>query len=173
MIPNLTLILAVAAGVGAFLVVALMRILWAVRLRYLLLGFYALVFILAQFISPDFWAVAFDSGGVTTGPMTVPFIMSLGVGISAIRSDRKAAEDSFGLVALCSVGPILAVLVLGPGLPGRAHRRHSRGSALHPEQRQLTQLFLHSFPPLPPGGGAGHGPHRGLFPAAGPVQACG
>ena len=60
----------------------------------------------------SFLAVAFDSGGVTTGPMTVPFIMALGVGISAIRGDRHAADDSFGLVALCSVGPILAVLLL-------------------------------------------------------------
>ena len=67
----------------------------------------------AFFVPKDFLAVAFDSGGVTTGPMTVPFIMALGVGISAIRSDRRAADDSFGLVALCSVGPILAVLVLG------------------------------------------------------------
>lgn len=57
--------------------------------------------------------MAFDSGGVTTGPMTVPFIMALGIGIAAIRSDRNAADDSFGLVALCSVGPILAVLILG------------------------------------------------------------
>ena len=57
--------------------------------------------------------MAFDSGGVTTGPMTVPFIMALGVGVSAIRSDRHAADDSFGLVALCSVGPILAVMILG------------------------------------------------------------
>ena len=146
MIPNLTLILAVAAGVGAFLVVALMRILWAVRLRYLLLGFYALVFILAQFISPDFWAVAFDSGGVTTGPMTVPFIMSLGVGISAIRSDRKAAEDSFGLVALCSVGPILAVLVLGLVYQGAPTAATAVEAPSIQNSAQLTQLFLHSFP---------------------------
>ena len=57
--------------------------------------------------------MAFDSGGVTTGPMTVPFIMALGVGVAAIRSDSDAENDSFGLVALCSVGPILAVLILG------------------------------------------------------------
>ena len=57
--------------------------------------------------------MAFDSGGVTTGPITVPFIMALGVGVAAIRSDRHAADDSFGLVALCSIGPILAVLILG------------------------------------------------------------
>ena len=70
------------------------------------------MFLLVVFSPKDFLAVAFDSGGVTTGPMTVPFIMALGVGVSAIRSDRKAADDSFGLVALSSVGPILAVLVL-------------------------------------------------------------
>ena len=79
----------------------------------LLVIFYAAIFLLAAFVPKEFLAVAFDSGGVTTGPMTVPFIMALGVGVSAIRSDRHAADDSFGLVALCSVGPILAVLILG------------------------------------------------------------
>ena len=64
-------------------------------------------------MSPDFWAVAFDSGGVTTGPMTVPFIMALGVGVCAVRSDKQAGGDSFGLVALCSIGPIITVLILG------------------------------------------------------------
>ena len=67
---------------------------------------------LAAFVPREFLAVAFDSGGVTTGPMTVPFIMALGVGVSAIRGDRHAADDSFGLVALCSIGPILAVMIL-------------------------------------------------------------
>ena len=112
-VPNLTLILSVAAGVGVFLVVALLRMLFGVALPPLLVFFYGVVFALAFFVPKDFLAVAFDSGGVTTGPMTVPFIMALGVGISAIRSDRHAADDSFGLVALCSIGPILAVLVLG------------------------------------------------------------
>ena len=112
-VPNMTLILSVAAGVGVFLVLALLRMLLGVPLAPMLVFFYAVVFGLALFVPPDFLAVAFDSGGVTTGPMTVPFIMALGVGISAIRSDRRAAADSFGLVSLCSVGPILAVLVLG------------------------------------------------------------
>ena len=112
-VPSLTLILSVAAGVGVFLVVALLRMLFGVALPPLLVFFYGVVFALAFFVPKDFLAVAFDSGGVTTGPMTVPFIMALGVGISAIRSDRHAAADSFGLVALCSIGPILAVLALG------------------------------------------------------------
>ena len=112
-VPNMVLILAVAAGVGCFLVIALLRMLFGIALPHMLLGFYAVVFVLAYFVPKDFLSVAFDSGGVTTGPMTVPFIMALGVGISAIRSDRHAADDSFGLVSLCSVGPIIAVLVLG------------------------------------------------------------
>ena len=111
-IPNLVLIAAVGIGVGLFLVVALLRMLFGAPLHYLLLGFYVLVFVLAAFAPQNFWAVAFDAGGVTTGPMTVPFIMAFGIGISAIRSDRHAATDSFGLIALCSIGPILSVLVL-------------------------------------------------------------
>ena len=112
-IPNQTLIFSVAAGVGLFLTVAFLRMLLGVALPPLLVAFYGIVFVLAAFVPREFLAVAFDSGGVTTGPMTVPFIMALGVGVSAIRGDRHAADDSFGLVALCSVGPILAVLILG------------------------------------------------------------
>ncbi len=112
-VPNLVLILAVAVGVGSFLVIALLRMLFGIPLRNLLLIFYALIFVLAFFVPKDFLGVAFDSGGVTTGPMTVPFIMALGVGVSSIRSDRHAADDSFGLVALCSIGPIAAVMLLG------------------------------------------------------------
>ena len=112
-IPNQTLIFSVAVGVGLFLTVAFLRMLLGVALPPLLVAFYGLVFVLAAFVPREFLAVAFDSGGVTTGPMTVPFIMALGVGVSAIRGDRHAADDSFGLVALCSVGPILAVLILG------------------------------------------------------------
>ena len=74
---------------------------------------YAVIFLLAFLSDPDYLSVAFDSGGVTTGPMTSPFIMSLGIGVAAIRADKKAESDSFGLLALCSVGPILSVLILG------------------------------------------------------------
>lgn len=112
-VPNMILILSVAGGVGTFLVLALLRMLFSIALPPLLVVFYALVFILSAFIPKDFLSIAFDSGGVTTGPMTVPFIMALGVGVSAIRSDRHAADDSFGLVALCSIGPILSVMILG------------------------------------------------------------
>ena len=106
------LVAAVSLGVGAFLALCMLRILFSISLRLLLILFYALVFGLACFTEPGLLSIAFDSGGVTTGPMTVPFIMALGVGVASIRSDENAREDSFGLVALCSIGPILAVMVL-------------------------------------------------------------
>ncbi len=112
-IPNQVLIFTVAAGVGLFLVVALLRILLKVPLSRLLVGFYLAAFSLALFAPKDFIPVSFDSGGVTTGPITVPFIMALGVGMASVRSDKNSTSDSFGLVALCSIGPILSVLVLG------------------------------------------------------------
>ena len=111
-VPNMVLIVTVAVGVGFFLCFAMLRMLLSIPLNTMLVGFYIVVFVLAMFVPKDFLAVAFDSGGVTTGPMTVPFIMAMGVGVSAIRSDKHSANDSFGLVALCSIGPILAVLIL-------------------------------------------------------------
>ena len=112
-IDSTVLIIVVSAGVGLFLMISMIRILQSIPLKWILLGFYGLVFLLAFLADRGFLSVAFDSGGVTTGPMTVPFIMSLGVGVAAIRSDARAEEDSFGLIGLCSIGPILAVLILG------------------------------------------------------------
>ena len=116
-VPNLVLILTVAFGVGLFLVVALLRILFQWKLSYILIGLYALVFLLGALIKPEFVPMAFDAGGVTTGPMTVPFILALGVGVANVRSGRSAQDDSFGLVALCSVGPILAVMLISLFFP--------------------------------------------------------
>ena len=112
-VPNEILIWTVALGVGVFTAVAVLRLALKIRLADLLLVLYLLLFLVSFLAPEDFLAVAFDAGGVTTGPMTVPFIMALGVGLSAARSDRDGASDSFGLVALCSVGPILMVLLLG------------------------------------------------------------
>ncbi len=112
-IPNRAIIWSVAVGVGIFTVIAILRILLKVRLSTLLIVFYILLFLLSFVAPDDFVAVAFDAGGVTTGPMTVPFIMALGVGLSASRTDKEGASDSFGLVALCSIGPILMVMILG------------------------------------------------------------
>ncbi|MDE5896601.1 MAG: DUF1538 domain-containing protein, partial [Clostridia bacterium] len=111
---NYLLIITVAVGVGIFLTLAMLRIVFRIKLSYLLIGFYTIAFVLCFcFVDSGFWAVSFDSGGVTTGPMTVPFIMSLGVGVASIRSDKKGQDDSFGLVALSSIGPVIAVLILG------------------------------------------------------------
>lgn len=145
-VPSGILIAAVACGVGLFLVLALLRMLFRIPLPPLLIVFYLLIFILTLFVPDDFLSVAFDSGGVTTGPMTVPFIMALGVGVSAIRNDRHAADDSFGLVALCSVGPIISVLILGMIY-------HPAGSSYVPpaipsveDSVALWSLFYHGFP---------------------------
>ena len=112
-IPNLVLILVVSVGVGIFLSVAVVRIRKQISLSLILIVLYVLALILSVFVPSNFFAVAFDSGGVTTGPMTVPFIMAMGVGLASVRSDKNAASDSFGLVALSSIGPIIAVLFLG------------------------------------------------------------
>ncbi len=112
-VPNLILILTVAVGVGIFLAVAILRIRYGISLSKLLILLYVLLIVLSMFVPREFLAVAFDSGGVTTGPMTVPFIMAMGIGLASVRGDKNSASDSFGLVALSSIGPILAVLLLG------------------------------------------------------------
>lgn len=110
------IILSIAIGVGIFIIIALLRILFQFQLRILIMFSYGLLFIIAiivHLINPEFIPLAFDSGGVTTGPMAVPFIMSLGYGISKARGDKFSEEDSFGLIGVASIGPILAVLMLG------------------------------------------------------------
>ena len=109
-VPDMVIILTVAAGVGVFLLVSMLRTRFGVPLQYALIGMYIIVFILSIFVPNEFLAVAFDSGGVTTGPITVPFIMALGTGLASIKGKD---EDNFGMVAVCSVGPILAVMILG------------------------------------------------------------
>ena len=145
-IPNMTLILAVAIGVGAFLVLSILRMLFGIPLSYILLVFYGIIFLLTLFVPADFLAIAFDSGGVTTGPMTVPFIMSFGLGIAAIRSDRHAEDDSFGLVALCSIGPILAVLVLGMVFTPGSTEAVSEAIPIIDNTVDIGKLFLHELP---------------------------
>lgn len=112
-IPNMTIVLTVAVGVGLFLVIAILRVLLKINLSLLLFIFYGIMFILAIFVPGNFLAVAFDSGGVTTGPITVPFILAMGIGLASVRGDKDSKDDSFGFVALCSIGPILAVMLLG------------------------------------------------------------
>ncbi len=111
------LVYAVGIGVGGFLLISVLRIVFRKSLSNILMLFYMLLFALTLLLAVNenlnLLPLAFDSGGVTTGPITVPFVMALGVGISSVLGDRHSQENSFGLVALCSIGPILAVLVLG------------------------------------------------------------
>lgn len=138
------LILFVGVGVGLFLVLAILRIVTKTGLAQMLLLFYMLLFALTSLAlvngKADFLPLAFDSGGVTTGPITVPFLMALGTGIATTLGGKNAGENSFGLVALCSVGPILAVLALGI---------FSNGSVLYqlPDyavESQLGSALLHT-----------------------------
>ncbi len=145
-IPGTVLILTVAVGVGLFLAAAPLRIRWGFPLRRLLLFFYGLVFLLAFLAPENFIPVSFDSGGVTTGPITVPFIMSLGLGIASTRSDKNSASDSFGLISLCSIGPILCVLLLGI-----IYRPEPASASINTvptisTTAQAAQYFFHSFP---------------------------
>ena len=112
-LDNMILILTVSIGVGIFLAIAVMRIVFNWSLTIIMIVFYAIAFILAFFVDKSFLSLAFDSGGVTTGPMTVPFIMSIGAGVSASKMSGDDRNDSFGITGLCSIGPIISVLVLG------------------------------------------------------------
>lgn len=146
-IPGTTLILTVAVGVGIFLAMAIVRILFQISLSTILIALYIALIGMSFLVPKEFMAVAFDSGGVTTGPMTVPFIMAMGVGLASVRGDRNASSDSFGLVALSSVGPVLAVLILGL-FYNPTEASYSASSVADVETtRDLLWEFVKSMPP--------------------------
>ena len=129
-INSTALTAAIGIGVGLFLVLSIIKVVFRVSLSQMLTFFYLLLFALVSLgltISPEaftkFMPLAFDSGGVTTGPITVPFIMALGIGVSATLGDKKDRESSFGFIALCSIGPILAVMLLGVFASGEINYR--------------------------------------------------
>ncbi|MCI9311027.1 MAG: DUF1538 domain-containing protein [Lawsonibacter sp.] len=145
-INSTVLVVTVAVGVGLFLVAATVRIRRGVPLRRMLLVLYFAVFALAAAAPGNFIPVSFDSGGVTTGPITVPFIMSLGLGIASTRSDKNSASDSFGLISLCSIGPILCVLLLGIIYKPQEAASHLSVIPSIPTTAQAAQYFIQSFP---------------------------
>lgn len=145
-INGTVLITTVAVGVGLFLVAATLRIRTGIPLRRMLLALYFVVFVLAFLAPGNFIPVSFDSGGVTTGPITVPFIMSLGLGIASTRSDKNSASDSFGLISLCSIGPILCVLLLGIIYKPQEAASHLSVIPTIPTTAQAAQYFIQSFP---------------------------
>lgn len=142
-IAPMALVCIIAAGVGFFVAVAMGRIIFQLPLKTLLFVCYGAVFLCALLASDLFLGIGFDAGGATTGPMTVPFIMALGVGVAAVRGGSNAGDDSFGFVGLASVGPILAVLMLGvfasPAVP-------ESSAAAQAAQEGLAAHFLHLLP---------------------------
>jgi len=107
------LILAVALGVGFFVAIAILRILLGIPIFYFLTAGYVMIVALSFFTPPDFVAISFDAGGVTTGPMAVPFILALGVGATSVLGGKSTVADTFGLIGLASIGPVLGVMILG------------------------------------------------------------
>ncbi|TWT27376.1 DUF1538 domain-containing protein [Planomicrobium sp. CPCC 101110] len=108
------LIFSVALGLAIFVALAMVRTIYSIPLHYMLIGGYVSVFALSIFVPEEFVSISFDSGGVTTGPMAVPFILALGVGVaSVLRSSSSSDSEGFGLIGLASIGPILAVMILG------------------------------------------------------------
>lgn len=144
-IKSSVLLVTVGVGAGFFMTVCMLRILTGASLRWLLIGCYVLIFALAAFTDRNYLSIAFDSGGVTTGPMTVPFILAMGLGVSMIRSDRAAEADSFGLVALCSVGPILSVLILG-FFYNDSEAVAGISSAAFADTREIGSAFISAIP---------------------------
>lgn len=112
-IDRWVLIVSIGIGIGVFLVIALLRIVFQVPIKYILLAGYGVVFILGIFLPEKFVPMAFESGGVTTGPLTVPFIMAIGVGVAYIRGDKGSQDDNFGLIGTSLIGAIIAVMILG------------------------------------------------------------
>lgn len=115
--PNM-LIYSSAVGVAFFVMISLIRSIRQIKLIYILLPSYTIVLILSFMVEPDFLAIAFDAAGVTTGPVTVPFILALNLGVVSVLADRNNLGSGFGLVALASIGPIIAVLLVGVFMGG-------------------------------------------------------
>lgn len=140
-ISRMSLVVSISLGVGFFVAISFARIIFSISYRWILIGFYALIMILSLFVDQFFLGIAYDAGGATTGPMTVPFILALGVGLAGVRKTSHSEEDSFGLVGIASIGPILAVLVMALAAKG-APAVIAGGESV---QHTLGQLFKNSF----------------------------
>lgn len=162
-IPDRAITVTVAAGVGLFLALSALRMRLGVKLSFLLVGFYGLCFVLAALSPAGAVPVAFDAGGVTTGPITVPFIMALGVGMASARGGENAGSDNFGLVSMCSVGPILAVLLLELLYPASGADYVPAGLADADTTRQAAGQFVASMPEYMRETALALGPIVGIF----------
>ncbi len=141
------LIGSVALGVGVFIMIGILRVILRLSLPIMLSVFYLLVFIVAYYAGPNYAGVAFDSGGVTTGPVTVPFIMALGLGVAATAKKSDSQDAGFGLVGLASIGPVLAVAFLGVMMgDGAGSEGGESSSHTPPAGLSLVDHFLHIVP---------------------------
>lgn len=145
-VPSNLIIEVVGLGVGVFLSIAFLRVVLKIKLKYALLFFYSIVFVLAFFVPKEFLAMAFDSGGATTGPMAVPFIIAFGIGISSIRSEENSESDSFGMVALCSIGPILATMILGMVYKITNFEYTNRTYSTYANTKEIAEAFVQNLP---------------------------
>ena len=145
-VPSNLIIGIVGLGVGVFLAIAFLRVVLKIKLKYALLFFYSIVFVLAFFVPKEFLAMAFDSGGATTGPMAVPFIIAFGIGISSIRNEKNSESDSFGMVALCSIGPILATMSLGMVYKITNFEYTNRTYSTYANTKEIAEVFVQNLP---------------------------
>ncbi|GHV91343.1 membrane protein [Spirochaetia bacterium] len=150
-----TLIITVGLGVGLFMAIAVLRIIIGIPLRFFLLFFYALTFGLAIYMAGHgitaFVPVSFDSGGAAGGPITVPFWLAMCLGVASLRGDKGAKNDSFGFVAICSIGPILAAMILGLALqiaevPPNSLPEEEIAAIAGFTDRDVVSAFIKEFP---------------------------
>lgn len=145
-IDTVIFVIAVSLGVGLMLAVAVLQIIFSIKIKYILLAAYGIILILSFFVDPAFLPVAFDAGGVTTGALSVPFIISIGAGISAIAAQKSDEDNSFGLMAVCSTGPIIIVMIMGliMGIDSTSYSPTVLFTFENSQQMGLT--FLHALP---------------------------
>lgn len=152
LVSKWTLVLVVSVGIAVMLSLGLIRIVRNIPLYKLLTVLYGIIFLLAIFTSREFLAISFDASGATTGAMTVPFIIAVSIGVSALKSDSNASEkDSFGLVAIASTGAILSVLLMSivagvDEISGVLEMENGLGGAFfHPFLEEFPQVAMDSF----------------------------
>lgn len=146
-VNKMHLVYMIASGVGLFIMIGLLRTVLKLPLKIVLVFFYILLFVLSYFSPSSFWGIAFDSGGATTGPMTVPFILALGVGVHSVRSSGKDDDsDTFGLTGVTSIGPILVVMIYGVVLSSNGALNGAETAAESAAAESGLGIFLHLIP---------------------------
>ncbi|MDD5126914.1 MAG: DUF1538 domain-containing protein [Dehalococcoidales bacterium] len=113
MINGDSLVYIIGIGLGIYAAMAMLRIVFGFHIAYILAASYIIIIILSFFTPPGYISLAFDSGSVTTGALTTPVVLALGIGLSSVIAGRSAISDGFGILGMGSIGPIIAVLIMG------------------------------------------------------------